>query len=117
MPAATDKQVQTYVNDRLRPRAEQFRALVLACADDRAAINDVYDACEPANQATWTDNRTDGPPRLLTAQDVLTFNTILYVLAKIVAGTATAQDVADFAANWATFQSACVRPVNLAQGQ
>ncbi len=109
MAAATDQQVQTYVNERLRVRAEQFRAINLAMTDDKIAITDVYDACEPAVSATWDDERTDGPPRLLTAQDVLVYNTILALWPKFRDGTATAQDVADFAANWPTFQTACVR--------
>lgn len=111
MAAATDQQVQQYVNERLRVRAEQFRALAISCADDKAALNDVYDACEPANEATWTDDRNDGPPRLLTAQDVLVYNTMLTVFAKVIAGTASEAEVIEFGVNWATFQSACVRPV------
>lgn len=112
MAVATDQQVQTYVNERLRVRAEQFRSLLASCVDDKASINDIYDACEPVNEATWSDQRADGPPRLLTAQDVLVFDTIIALFPKLIAGTITSQEVTDFAANWATFQSACVRPVN-----
>lgn len=111
MAAATDQQVQQYVNERLRVRAEQFRAINNALNDDKLALNDVYDACDPPNEATWTDDRNDGPPRLLTAQDVLVYNTIISMWQKFRDGTATLDDVAAFAANWATFQTACVRAV------
>lgn len=111
MPEATDQQVQQYVNERLRPRAEQFRALAIACADDKASITDVFDACEPPENATWEDTRTDGPPHLLGPQDVLVYNSIITTFAKVIAGTATAQEITNFASDWAVFQQACVRPV------
>ena len=110
MAVATDQQVQTYANERIRVRAEQFRALVNACRDDKLALEDVYAACVQQNP-TWTDNRTDGPPVLLTPQDVLTYNTILFMMLALVDGTLTNENKAEFAANWATFQQACVRSV------
>lgn len=109
MPVATNQQVQTYVNERIRPRAEQFRALVASLADDRLAIDDVYAAAvQPTN---WTDLRSDGPPHLLGLADVLVYNSIAALHGKFVAGTATAQDVTDFAANWPVFQRACTRAI------
>lgn len=63
--AATDVQVQNYSDSRVRPRAEEIRALYLACKDDKAAIDDVYTALTEQSP-TWSDNRTDGPPHLLT---------------------------------------------------
>lgn len=108
--AATDQQVQQYVNERIRPRAEQFRAVVNACRDDKAAINDVYAAVVQADP-TWSDDRPDGPPRLLTPQDVLVYNSVITLFLKVIDGTATAQDITDLSANWSVFQSACVRPV------
>lgn len=110
--AANNTQVQQYVNERVRVRAEEWRHLDLAMADDKLAINDVYDACEPTNEATWADNRTDGPPRLLAPGDVLSYNAIISIWPKIKDGTATDQEVDNFAANWPVFMSACVRPVN-----
>lgn len=105
--AATNQQVQVYVDTRIRPRAEQFRNLVLACADDKTAIEDVFAAAtQPTN---WTDQRADGPPHLLALSDILVYNSIVSLFAKFVAGTATSQDVADFAGNWPVFQHACVR--------
>lgn len=108
MGLATDKQVQEFSDQRLRVRAEQFRALVNGCRDDKAAINDVYAACI-LPVPTWTDNRSDGPPRLCTVQDVLTYNAFITLFLKCVDGTATLADIGQLNANWAPFQSACVR--------
>jgi hypothetical protein len=70
MALATDAQVQRFVNERTRVRAEQIRALAAALADDIASINDVYAALTQPSP-TWIDVRTDGPPRLLAPSDVL----------------------------------------------
>lgn len=108
MAIATDQQVQTYVNERLRIRAEQFRELVESCRDDKIAIEDVFEACNQQNP-TWADNRNDGPPKLLTPQDVLAYNTILFMFLALVDGTLTNENKGHFAGNWAGFQEACVR--------
>ena len=100
MPEATDQQVQQFVNERLRPRAEQIRALLAAMKDDRAAFDDVYAALTVQNPA-WSDDRTDGPPHLLTPSDVLAMNTFFY-------NTITAWE-AD--AQLPIVQKACVRPL------
>lgn len=109
MAQANDQQMQTYANDRIRPRAEQFRALINAINDDKLAIDEVYDRA--ANGAVWTDNRNDGPPKLLTKNDILVYNTFITLLLKCLAGTATAQDIANLSSNYPTFQGACVRAV------
>jgi hypothetical protein len=108
MAEATDAQMQRYANERIRVRAEQARAFVAALRDDKAAIDDVY--ARAVSATPWTDARTDGPPRLLNQQDVLTFNSVADLLLKCIDGTATSQNVADLHANWAVFQAACVRP-------
>jgi hypothetical protein len=74
MPAATDQQVQQFVNERLRPRAEQIRALLLAMEDDKSAIDDVY-AALTAQSPTWDDEHDGNPPHLLSVNDVLALNT------------------------------------------
>lgn len=107
--AANDAQMQQFCNERIRVRAEQLRALVAAFRDDKAAIDAVYDRA--ANGAAWTDNRTDGPPKLLASQDVLVFNAFASLFLECIDGTASAQDVSDLHANLAVFQAACVRPV------
>ncbi len=101
MGIATDQQVQTYVNTRLRVRAEQCRALLAALLDDKAAIDDVYAACAQGSP-TWADNRTDGPPHLLAPSDVLGYNAFI---------TALIPNIRD-AADYPTISKACVRPVD-----
>lgn len=107
--AATDQQMQTFADTRIRVRAEQIRAIVNALRDDKAAIDSIYDRA--ANGAAWADNRTDGPPKLLASQDILVFNAFASLFLKCIDGTATAQDVADLHGNLAVFEAACVRPV------
>jgi hypothetical protein len=97
---ATDQQVQQFVNERLRVRAEQVRDLINAIIDDKAAIDDVYAACSQATP-TWTDNRTDGPPVLLTPSDVLAYNSYITNLLPHL----------NEAADYAAVIKACVRPV------
>lgn len=99
MPQANDAQMQQYANERVRVRAEQLRAVLLAMKDDKAAIDDIYDRA--ANGAAWNDSRTDGPPSLLSSSDMLTYNSYI---------TALIPNIED-AANWAVILSACVRPV------
>lgn len=99
MPA-TDLQVQQYVDQRVRVRAEQLRAVLAALRDDKAAIDDVYAAVAQPSP-TWTDARTDGPPRLLGPNDVLAYNSFVTALIPHI------QDAAD----WPAVLAACVRPV------
>lgn len=101
MAIATDAQVQNFVNTRVRPRCELIRQLVLSLQDDKANISDVYSACAQQSP-TWVDNRTDGPPHLLTTSDVLAYNT--YITDLITALTGDAQ--------YPVILNACVRSVN-----
>ena len=78
MARASDIQVQKYVNERVRIRAERIRGLLLAMEDDKSVIDDVYEAL--ATDPTWTDDRTDGPPHLMTPSDVLAWNTFISTL-------------------------------------
>lgn len=87
MPIATDLQVQRYADDRVRPRAEQIRALLLAMEDDKSSIDDVYQALTQASP-TWSDVRTDGPPHLLTGNDVLAWNTFVTEVVAAIRGNA-----------------------------
>jgi hypothetical protein len=79
MPLATDQQVQTFVNEHIRPRCEQIRALLLAINDDINAIGDVYAALTQPNP-TWVDQRSDGVPHLMSSSDVLAVNIVLHNL-------------------------------------
>lgn len=76
MAAATNQTFQRFMDERVRVRAEQVRALVLAMEDDKRLIDDVYEAAS-AQSPTWTDQRTDGPPHLLTTDDLLAYNTFI----------------------------------------
>lgn len=100
MALATDAQVQQFANERVRVRAEQIRALYLACKDDKAAIDDVYAALTQANP-TWADERTDAPPHLLTGDDVLAWNAFITAFVALVEGSA----------DYPRVLAACVRPV------
>lgn len=99
MAEANDAQMQQYASERVRVRAEQFRALVAACRDDKLAIDDIY--ARSVGASPWNDSRADGPPTLLNQQDMLVFNAFISDFLAHVDGDG----------NWAVFQSACVRPV------
>lgn len=109
MAAATDQQMQQYADQRIRPRAEQARALVASMRDDKASLDAVYE--RSVSQDPWSDARTDGPPKLLSQQDMLVYNSVATLLLKCIDGTASEAEVGQLAANWAVFQSACVRPI------
>ena len=74
--AATNKQIQQWADQRTRVRAEQIRALLLAMEDDRASYDDVY-AGLTKEGADWEDDREDGPPNLLTRNDLLGINAFI----------------------------------------
>ena len=100
MAIATDGQVQNYVNQRIRPHAEQVRNLVNALRDDKATIDDVYAALTQATP-TWEDARDDFPPHLLTRNDVLAVNAFITGFLAFI----------DASAEYAIIIDACVRPV------
>jgi hypothetical protein len=109
--AANDQQVQQYVNERYRPFAEQMRAVYTLALDHKAMIDDVYDAVDPPEEATWTDNRTDGPPYLLDAQDVLSFNSFITMFIAFVEGELTDQNKNVGGIQWPVLMKGCVRGV------
>lgn len=76
MAAASNAQVQAFTEQRVRPRAEQIRALLLAMEDDRAAFDDVY--ANLTDDPDWADTHNGNPPHLLTPSDVLAWNTFLF---------------------------------------
>lgn len=95
--AASNAQVQAFVNNNLRPRCEQIRALLLAMEADRAVMGDVYANVNDMN-STFTDSRPqDNPPHLVTTGDVLAFNTFLACMVEIIRGT-SGNDAARIAA-------------------
>lgn len=100
MPA-TDAQVQQFVDERLRPRAEQVRAFLALVSDDVSAIDGVNSALS-AESPTWSDSRQDVPVRV-TPEDVLAFKEFLADVKAAVANNAHYPSVLKF----------CVRPISL----
>lgn len=101
MPAATNAQVQQYVNSRVRPRCEQIRALYLAIKDDKAAIDDIY--ANLTNNPNWADSHDQNPPHLMTPNDVLAWNAFISGFI----------DFVEANANYAVVLDGCVRPAVL----
>ena len=96
--AATNQQVQTFANERVRPWSELMRSVYLLAKDHKANLGDVYDNL--TNSPNWTDSRTDGPPHLLVPNDILAFNTFITDIIAAIEGNA----------QWPIIQKACVRP-------
>jgi hypothetical protein len=109
MAAATDPQMQSYADQRIRVRSEQLRSLQSALSDDQQAIPDIF--ARASGGPAWNDARTDGPPHLLASADVLAYNVVSALLLKCFLGTATLADIAAIASNWGTIQKACVRGI------
>ena len=100
MPEANDAQMQRFFDERIRPRAEQVRALLAALKDDKAAIDDIY--TRAAGSWDWGDARTDGPPHLATRNDALAYNSFVTALIPHI----------EEAADWPAVLDLCVRPVS-----
>lgn len=97
--AASNGQVQNFVNERMRKHCEDVRDAVLKMDDDIAHLDDVY--ANLTSNPTWVDTRSDDPPILLTPNDVLAYNTFLH-------------DIRDAIKNhsaYAVIQKACVRGI------
>lgn len=74
--SATNEQVQQYVSERIRPIAEDLRNVLIRCQDELVTIEDIYQNL--TNNTTWTDERTDHPPHLLTKDDVLGIHAFIF---------------------------------------
>lgn len=118
MPEATNAQMQVFADQRVRPFAEQFRAVLVAARDHRSAMDDIY--ARAVGTDRWTDARTDGPPHLLKSgnsaspDDMLNFNTALDSLLSIIDGVGSDADHgAALRSTWGVLVDACVRPVGV----
>ncbi len=100
MANATNQQVQTFVDQQVRPFCENLRALNAQALSMIAQITDIYNALNQQSP-TWSDTRTDGPPHLMLPSDVLAINTVLHNFTAYVAGES----------QYPIVQQACVRPV------
>jgi len=113
MANATDIQMQSYMDQRIRPRAEQFRDLRNAVVDDQTAITDEFSRA--SNGPIWNDARTDGPPHLLASgpgsspDDLTNYNALCVTFLALISGTATVTQITNFPGQWAIFMRACVR--------
>lgn len=102
MPEATDAQMQSFSDQRIRPFAEAWELLVARAREHKAAIDDAYARATGTNQ--WSDARTDGPPHLLQSgngmnpDDLLNFNSLVTNLISLADSVPTTQ--ADKAAAW-----------------
>lgn len=76
MAVASDQQVQTFVDERVRPRAEQARNLATLMLEDIGVFDDIYNALNQQTP-TWKDSRTDAP-HSAEPNDVLAFNTFMH---------------------------------------
>lgn len=94
--AASNEQVQSFVNERVRPLCEKTRTLIALLDDYVATVDDVY--ANLTDSPDWSDNRPDNPPTLLTPNDVLAINTFIQEVRTYVKGHA----------NLASAMSACV---------
>ena len=100
--SATNAQVQSFVNERMRPHCELIRNLYLSLKDDQAVIDDVY--ANVSDNPTWTDTRSDAPPHLITPNNVLAYNAFMVdFIAFIESG--------DGAGNYPVVVDSCVRAV------
>jgi hypothetical protein len=81
MANATDQQMQSYADSRIRPFAEALRSLLAQAQDDLTAITDEF--ARAGAGPIWHDNRLDGPPHLLASgpgaspDDLTNFNQVL----------------------------------------
>lgn len=93
MPEATDVQMQSFCDQRIRPFAELWELLVVRAREHKAAIDDAY--ARAAGTNAWADARTDGPPHLMQAgnsanpDDVLAFNAFISAVIDLADNTAS----------------------------
>lgn len=99
MSAATNAQVQTYVDTYIRPFCESARSVFNAAQNIRDSISDVYSNLSSSG-TTWTDQRVDNPPHLMSASDVLAINTIVVDMLNYKSGEG----------QWPILLESCVRP-------
>lgn len=109
MAAADNTQMQAYADQRVRPTAESWREFIAKLRDHKAGIDSVYERAVSAS--AWNDARTDGPPKKLVNQDMLSFNAFATLLLKLVDSGLSGAEVTEFRASLAPLLTACVRPL------
>lgn len=116
MAEATNTQMQTFCDARIRPFAEDMRDIFDKGQDHFSAIGEVFERATSGNE--WMDARTDGPPTMLNSggdadpDDVENFNLILVRLEQLRLGTfANVGEANQFASLYTVLLRAVVRPL------
>jgi hypothetical protein len=97
--AASNNQIQAFVDARVRPHCELLRSVCNTLADDIAAIGDVY--ANLTGTPTWVDTNVNNLPHTLTVADVLAWNALINAVYTAIHGNS----------NYPIAQSACRTPV------
>lgn len=116
MPEATNEQVQAFVNERVRPLSELVRKTMIMATDFKDSFGDIkLNVNNPAT--TWADNRTDGPPFLLTPSDIMECSRFVDDLLTFKDGTFADLTAANRGGlKWPKMLQACVRPPEVTTG-
>jgi len=106
-------QVQTFVDQRIRPFAELVRSANLQGNDNIASITSVYNTLvDTTSIAGWHDTNSSNPPNLLTASDVLAINAFLHDFQTFIQNeTNGTQTAINANTNYMIIQKACVRQI------
>jgi hypothetical protein len=115
MAKANDQQMQDFVANRFRKRMERLRALIFEFRDDVAAIPDVWQRASEG--PAWTEQRSDGPPRIMQNQNVLEYNTFLAMFLKQVDTGLTQAESTTLKDLFPLVLTACVRAVDVPDAQ
>lgn len=113
--AATNQQVQTFSDFRVRPRCATIALLVQQMQNDMANIGDVY--ANVSGASTWVDGRSDGVPHLATPGDIVNWNGFVTRLLQVITGSigtdsATALSlVQGIQGQWPIIQELPINPV------
>jgi len=104
--AATNEQVQQFVNDRVRAWCEKARALLLLADDHRAAMDDVY--VNLSGSPDWIDAHDGHPPHLRLPPTCWRSNTAMERYRSSATARPWRRTWADFAAQWPIVLKLCV---------
>ena len=85
--SVSNQQIQTYVDNRVRPSATDIVTWVLRRQSDMANISDIY--ANLTNSPTWADENKANAIHTAQPSDVLAWNTFVSQLLDIITGSAT----------------------------
>lgn len=113
--AATNQQVQDFIDSRVRQSCSDILLWILRRQNDAANLDDVY--ANLSSSPTWTDARTAGVAHSAVPQDFFAWNTFIQGLLKVVVsgqpldGRTAAETISDIHAQWATIQKLPITPI------